>query len=46
MIKFGSRQNLKYPSMLVLFIGLLKIVDSLIDENFKIGDFSFNVDVF
>lgn len=39
MIKFGSRQNLKYPAMLVLFIGLLKIVDSLIDENFKIGEF-------
>lgn len=40
MIKFGNRKNLLYPSMLVLFIGLLKIINTLIDDFFTIGDFT------
>ena len=40
MLKFGSRKNLLYPSMLVLFIGLRKIIDTLIDKFFTIGDFT------
>ena len=40
MIKFGSRKNLLYPSMLVLFIGLIKIIENLIDDHYKKDTFT------
>ena len=35
MIKIGIRNNLLYPVMLIVFIGLRKIVEILIYNNFK-----------
>lgn len=40
MIKFGSRKNLIYPTMLFVSIGLLKIVEYYLEENFKYGKFT------
>jgi len=34
MIKFGIRHNLFYPVMLIVFIGLRKIIEILISNNF------------
>jgi hypothetical protein len=40
MIKFGSRKNLLYPSMLVLFIGLMKLIELIIDSHYNKDTFT------
>ena len=44
MIKMGARHNLIYPGMLILFVGLRRIVEILIENEFKsVGSLSLNI---
>ena len=38
-IKFGQRNNLLHPFMLVLSVCIIKFIDDYIDSNFKIGKY-------
>ena len=42
-IGFGQRKNLLHPFMLLLSVGIIKIIESLIDSNFKMGKFCLQI---